>query len=242
LNWLDWVFILIVVFSALKGLSTGFFAGVAKIISLILGITVAFIGYRPLAVYLEREWGWGDSIAELLLKHFSTSSLQDIANKIFINKLQQDFLHRQNQQLSEGLHSIVNHLTTTILEFLAFMLLLIMVVLVVGMIMGLFSGAITHTFLSPIDYFGGLLLGLVRGVIIVVVITLLLEPVIVTGLSDSQVEGGFITQAANRSLIVPHTLQLLKILNFHVPIAGLSYLKLLVLMDVNIYKQVIINI
>jgi len=222
LNWLDWVFVLIVLFSALKGLSTGLFAGLAKIISLVLGITVAFIAYRPLAVYLEGQWGWGDSIAESLLKHFSTSSIQDIANRILTNKLQQNFLHHQNQQLSEGLHSIVNQLALIILEFISFMLLLIIVILVVRLLMGLFSGAITHTFLSPLDYIGGLFLGLARGVIIVLLMTLLLEPVIVTGIVDSQVEGGFITQATNRSLIVPHAVQLLKILNIHMPIFSLS--------------------
>ncbi len=217
MNWLDWVLILIVIFSAIKGLRTGFFAGVARFIGLILGITVAFTGYRKLAAYADRQWGWGDSITELLVNHFSSSLLNDVTNKININKLQQNIPHYQDQLLSEGLNNIAHQLAITVLDFLSFIVILILVTLVVKMAMSFFSSAVAHTFLSPLDYFGGLLLGLVRGVLIVLIITLLLEPVLATEVNSSQTQAGFISHAAKGSLIVPYSLQLLNILNLHLP-------------------------
>ncbi len=217
MNWLDWVLILIIIFSAIKGLRIGLFAGFARVIGLILGITVAFKGYRILAAYLDRQWGWGDSITELLVNHFS-SLLNDVTNNVYINKLQENIPHYKNQLISEGINDIAHQVSITVLEFLSFILIFILVALVVKIAMSFFSSAVAYTFLSPLDYFGGLILGLVRGVIIVLVIALLLEPVLATVANTSQEQAGFISYAVKGSLLVPYALQLLNILNLHLSI------------------------
>jgi uncharacterized membrane protein required for colicin V production len=204
------VFILIVIFSALKGVSTGFFAGVARIIGLILGIAVALIGYRPLAAYLDSQWAWGDTIAEFLVGRFSQSLLSGLVNKIPINELQ--------QTIPGNLDNIAHQLAITALEFISFVVLLMVVALAVKLMMRFFSGAVAHTFLSPLDHFGGLLLGLVRGVLIVLVMALLLEPVLAAGVIVGHEKTGFLGRAAAGSLIIPYAWQLLNIINLHFPL------------------------
>ncbi|WP_347489473.1 CvpA family protein [Desulfoscipio sp. XC116] len=215
MNWLDWVLIVIIAFSALRGLSGGFFAGVARIIGLILGIAVAFTGYRPLAAYLDKQWGWGDNIAEFLVNRFSHSLLQEIADKFSIDKFGQNIPYSNSQLISEGLSTIAHQIAVTLLEFLSFIVLLLVVALIVRMIMRFFSGAVAHTFLSPLDHLGGLLLGLVRGVIIVLIVALLIEPVLAAGVITSQEKAGFISRAAASSLVISYAYQLLNILNIH---------------------------
>ncbi|AGL03970.1 CvpA family protein [Desulfoscipio gibsoniae] len=217
MNWLDWVLIIIIILSALRGLNTGFFVGISRIIGLILGIAVAFTCYRSLADYLHKQWGWGNSIADFILNHLSFSFLQDLIGKMPITSYQ-TIPGDQIQSIPESLNNIAHQLAMTILEFLSFIALLILVALVVKMIMRFTSGAIAHTFLSPLDHFGGLILGLARGVIIVLVMALLLEPVLAAGVIANHEKAGFISQAANGSIIIPYAWQLLNIVDIHLPL------------------------
>ncbi|KAF1085919.1 Colicin V production protein [Sporotomaculum syntrophicum] len=214
MNWLDWVFILIIIFSTIRGLSTGFIVGVSSFAGLVLGITSAIIGYRSLAVYLDNQWGWGNSISELILNYLPPTSLQDLINKISIVNFQ---LNNQNKLMSESLNNVADQLAINILYFISFFLILIFVSLFVKVALGFFSGAVTHTFLRPLDYLGGLILGLVRGLIIVLVVAFFLEPISAASVIASQEKTGFIYLATNRSLIIPYALELLNMFNLHLP-------------------------
>lgn len=212
MNWLDWVLILIIAFSAIRGLSTGFFAGVARLLGLILGIAAAFTCYRQLAAYLDAQWGWGDSIAGFLVNHFSNSLIPDLAGKISMDGLQ--------QTIPGSLDNIAHQLALSVLEFISFVLILLAVALVVKIIMQFFSGAVAHTFLSPLDHMGGLLLGLARGLVIVLVVALLLEPMLSTGVMAGYEQSGTISRAVAGSLLIPYAYQILDVINLHFPLSS----------------------
>ncbi|TYO96430.1 CvpA family protein [Desulfallas thermosapovorans] len=212
MNWLDWVLILVITLSALRGLSTGFFAGVARLLGLILGIAAAFTCYRRLAAYLDAQWGWGDSIAGFLINHFSNSLLPDLAGKISMDGLQ--------QTIPGSLDSIAHQLALSVLEFISFVLILLAVAMVVKIIMQFFSGAVAHTFLSPLDHIGGLLLGLARGLVIVLLVALFLEPVLSTGVMAGYEQNGAISRAVAGSLLIPYAYQILDVINLHFPLSA----------------------
>ncbi len=205
MNWLDLVLLLIVIFSTLTGLRNGLFIGLARIIGLILSITMAFMFYRTLSAYFDKQWECGSKIAKLIVNHFSSSSLNDLINKI---PYYQD-------QLVLDVNNIAYQLAIKLLDFFSFILILILVSLVVKMVMGFCSSAISYTFLSPLDSFGGFIFGFLRGVIVILVISLILEPELAREVNTSQTQVNFIICAAKGSLIIPYALQLLNILNLH---------------------------
>jgi len=214
MNWLDWIMLLIILFSTWRGIHTGFIAGAAGLAGLVLGFAAAFIGYAPLALYMESRWGWGGAIATFIMDKLPLSVLDELINNDYMNNL---------QNISPGVKAtgyvtnMAYQVAMSILEIISFLLLLVAVSLLVRIVLGIFSGAVAHTFLSPLDRFGGLLLGAVRGLVIITFMVILLEPLLASGLTQGQGDPGFLGRAAAGSVLMPHIWQLLNILNMHIP-------------------------
>lgn len=224
MNWIDWLFIVIIILSIWQGMRSGFIAAVAKLVGLVCGFIVAITGYRPLSVYIDQQWGWRDSIANFLLEQIPLPVLQGLYSNTNFNELQKLITAHDAESKTaffpenmvlDGLHNIANHLAITLLYIISFIALLLVISLLVTIILRMFSGAVSHTFLKPVDRFGGLVLGLVRGGIIVLIIIVLLEPLLASGVIANGEKAGVLGQAVKNSFLIPYAWQVLNDLNLH---------------------------
>lgn len=219
MNWLDLVMIIILLISTWQGLRTGLINGVARLLGLVIGIIVAFNGYQFLASYLNQQWGWGNSIATFLMERLPISVLDKFNNEVTImeklinNPAKPTLDLVSNDFINNKMISVTNQLAISILEVISFIILLIGVSLLVKLVLGLFAGAVQHTLLSPLDHLGGLLYGFLRGTAIILVLVLLLEPVITSGLLMVEGNTNIFGQAVSKSVLIPYALQVLDIIN-----------------------------
>jgi uncharacterized membrane protein required for colicin V production len=214
MNWLDWLMLLIIFFSAWRGLHTGFIASAAGLAGLVLGLAAAFIGYAPLALYMENRWGWGGAIATFINDKLPLSVLDELIKNDYMNNLQ---ITVPGVKATGYITNMVYQAAMSILEIISFLLLLVAVSLLVKIVLRMFSGAVAHTFFSPLDRFGGLLLGVVRGLVIITLMAILLEPLLATGAAPVQGDPGFLGRAVAGSALMPYVWHILNILNMHIP-------------------------
>jgi len=196
MNWLDIFLLLIIAWSAWRGLATGFFAGVARLAGLVLGVVCAYNYYLPLAAYADQQWQLESKIRDWLPLPTAGNTA---AEKIFTG-LEKGF---SQQSFSGGQYfsSILSH---GILEIAAFLVIFFVVTQLTCWIGLLFSKTAKLVFLGPVDRLGGLALGTLRGVIIVFVLLALLVPLELPAYSSSGGNAaGWLTQAIGQSKIVP---------------------------------------
>jgi uncharacterized membrane protein required for colicin V production len=220
MNWLDWLLMIIIGLSALQGLRTGLIAGVSRLLGLVAGIAAAYTWHRPLALYFDRQLGWGDSVANFLLKWLPQPLLQGMAGSLSLTDLKQ-FMPIKGMQkgaavgrdIPAGLADLAHQLALSLLELFSFIVLLIAITMVVSMIFRIFSGVIAVTPFGPLNRLGGLVLGLARGILIVLVIVMLLQQFMPAGAG----ENGMLGRAAANSNFMPYVRQALDLLNLHFP-------------------------
>lgn len=218
MNWLDWLLVMITGLSTLQGLRTGLMAGVARLLGLVAGIAAAYTWYRPLAVYFDRELGWGITLARLLQKWMPLPLLQGVNGK-FPPTGEQPYaplpgMHKEVMAVNDLTGNVAvagQHLAHTLLELFSFVLILFVVTMSVSLMFKLFSGLVAATPLGLIDRFGGLGFGLVRGIIIILLLAMLLQVLAPVGTD------GILGSAVKKSLFMPHIRQVLDLLHLHLP-------------------------
>lgn len=200
MNWLDWLFILIIALSTIKGLKNGLLFGISGIISLLSGLWLAFRYNQDLASYLSGEWGWGEKISGYLAVRmdeqglFFTDSIEGLANTLFLP-----------DNITDYSLQFVSSTSELILNVISFLIILIIAYLVLSRIFKMISRTVSTTFLSPFDKLGGLFLGFVKGILVVVLIVLTISTLSIPFffvLNESS-EPGFITLAWENSKIIP---------------------------------------
>lgn len=208
MNWLDWIFIIIMVVSAIRGFRVGFFTGISGIAGLLGGIWAAARFHGQLADYLAARWNWDDIIAEILLS--------------WALQIYPDFLPAAgglpDSIISAGTQ-IIYPAADTILNIIAFGMIVTAVYLVAGGILRLASLTISRTIFFPFDRLGGLVLGLVKGGLLataILVILLWLNTPLSLLLSPA---GGpqILTVALEKSKIAPFMLNIIKVFNLTLP-------------------------
>jgi len=164
MNWLDWLIVAILAWSACQGLRRGLFISVAKTVGLLAGLAAAYFYHRPLADYLSARWHLEELMFPLtgpLLKFWQPAA--DVVSPFAAGKqLSGDYLTR----LVAG----------TILEALTFLALLAATVWLVnaaGLILTNFAG---FSLFGPLNRLGGLLFGFLKGLLFVLIILALLSP------------------------------------------------------------------
>ncbi len=216
MNWLDWVLLVIIILSAWQGLRKGFLAGIARLLGLVLGLAAAFAGYGALADYLDRQWGWGNAIAAFFAEHLPQGVLQVLYDRL---PLAGDYpaVILPEQVIIEEMLAAAHGVADFILNIIAFTMLFLVVFLLVVLVMRIFAGAVEHSFLSPLDRLGGLLLGAARGILVVIIVAVLLEPVLASGALAGGEVSGVLGRAATGSLFVSYAWLLLDAVNIHFP-------------------------
>jgi uncharacterized membrane protein required for colicin V production len=191
MNWLDIILLFIIIWSAWRGLATGFFAGVARLAGLVLGAIFAYNYYLPLAEYADKQWALESKIRDWL--PFSSAGGQ-VA--IFPETL--------GQQSISGVQNFNNLISHGILDAIAFLVIFFIVAQLTCWIGLLFSKTARLVFLGPVDRLGGLALGTLRGVIIVFVLLALLVPLETPAFSSPDLYAtDWLAQAIGHSKIIP---------------------------------------
>ncbi len=177
MNWLDWMIIIILVLSALGGLRSGLLKSVSGLAGMIIGLVVAFAYHRSFAAYLSTRWNAQDKL-QPMLENF-------LKNWIPVNETLTLVSYPEGPVAalpvaSNPLNPLGDHLmgvfTSGILEVLCFLILLFATVWGASLAGSILTKIANVSFLGLPNHLGGLLFGLVRGIIVVLVVLTLMSP------------------------------------------------------------------
>jgi len=105
----------------------------------------------------------------------------------------------------------------SILELLSFVILALAVYILVNIMMRAISGAASHSILGPLDRVGGLILGLARGGLVIIIAAALLNPMYSAGAVTGDVQSGFLSQAVTGSVVLPYAQSAVEFLKLQFP-------------------------
>lgn len=222
MNWLDWVFVLIIGLSAIRGFRAGFLAGAAGIVGLLGGIWAAVKFHGQLAGYLSSQWNWDKKISGFLFSKFSANYQHNFSVK---GRHGEDILNTlalSGDVMNNGIKAIESA-TQSILSVLAFGMIVIVTYIIAGGILKLVSRTVAGTVLSPLDKLGGLVLGLAKGGLFAAVILMALLMLKSHFPFFLDQEGpGFLTLAIQKSQIAPILLSIINSLNLPLPVFDIN--------------------
>ena len=64
-NWVDWLFLAVLLYGAVMGLIRGLSYELATLISLVVAVLVTRLAYEPLAAWACARWEWNEEITRL---------------------------------------------------------------------------------------------------------------------------------------------------------------------------------
>jgi len=177
LNWLDWLIIVIIIFTAFQGLRRGLILSVAKLAGVLLGFGLAISHYSDLAGYLNNQWQLNERIMPLTSK---------IIELVFPTKLTggslfgigQSALAQVNpySMLSSYGDHLADSLTGMIVNAICFLALVLAAVWIVNLVGLVLDKVADLSFLGPLNHIGGLFFGGVKGIMVVMIILMLMSP------------------------------------------------------------------
>ena len=236
MNWLDWLIIAVLVFSAFHGLRCGLVSSVAKLAGILLGFGVGISYYSELAVYLNKQWHIEDKIMPLtgkILKFFFPAKLTSAPAFHTIGTVSPGELAASQLNPYSLLNPYGEYLarlfTAAVLNAICFLGLILITVWAVRLAGHVFSRLADISFLGPLNRIGGLFFGGARGVIIVMVVLTLLAPFQQNGLvpKNSTTTPGAATSAGagafSKSKILPYFVPVFKAIDR--PLPGIPPLK-----------------
>ncbi|MHB8155797.1 MAG: CvpA family protein [Desulfocucumaceae bacterium] len=178
MNWLDILFLAIMAWYTWTGLRTGLVVGLAKLLGALIGLAAALNFYRPLADAVNLKWNLVSAIGKLLpLPGKATGAVPPGSQgpaEIFFPFVGSPGSPALPKMVSYSLHgigeSVTRMLASGILDILCFIILYLVVsklVVVIGVVVSKMSRLLL---LGPLDRAGGLVIGVVKGGIIVAIL------------------------------------------------------------------------
>ena len=176
MNWLDWLIIVILILSAFKGLYRGLLASIAGLVAVLAGLYVAYTYYQSLAEYLTANWTVGEKIRPLVDQLFERWAP---APGTFPGLEGGRLTYTGNligAQWQNAADQLVTGFTGLVLEIACFIALLLVTIWVVTLAGFALTKVAQFSLLSIPNHLGGLLFGIARGVVMVLIILALLTP------------------------------------------------------------------
>lgn len=165
MNWLDWLILAILTFSAWQGLRYGLVGSVAKLAGILAGFVVAVTYYQELAAYLTAHWNLAEKILPLAKKIL-----------VFWFPVKTTPAAGQISPLTSYADYAASALAATIVNALCFLALLFITVWAVNLAGFILTKVAALAFLGPFNRMGGLLFGAVKGLVVVMIVLTLLAP------------------------------------------------------------------
>lgn len=233
MNWLDWVLAFIIAISLWRGFRSGFIMSVARIMGILLGLATAMSFYRPLAGYVEQQWQWATKMSGVLHgilplpvtapenSPITPDIIWELSQQLPLPEAWYRLLVQMPPEVLQGssfTEAIAYLLAQFFMEAVLFLLLFLLGHGIIVAIGRMLSRTFSLGPLSILGRIGGAGLGLVRGVLIVILMVALLIPLqFPVAFFGTQGEPGFIALAAQNSIIVNASWQLLETLNISLP-------------------------
>ena len=183
MNWLDWLIIAVLAFSAFHGLRCGLVSSVARLAGILLGFGVGITYYRDLAVYLNKQWNIEDKITPLtgkILKLFFPVKLTSApafhtGGTVTPGEVAAGQLNPYSLLNPYGEY-LARSFTAVALNAICFLGLILITVWAVRLAGHVFSRLADISFLGPLNRIGGIFFGGARGIIVVMVFLTLMAP------------------------------------------------------------------
>ena len=183
MNWLDWLIVMVLGFSAFQGFRRGLMSSVAKLAGLLVGFGVGITYNRDLAAYLNKQWGIEDKITPLtekVLRFFfpakeAAGSVYTGGGTLSPGDLAAAQLSPYSMLYPYG-ESLVSSFAATILNAICFLALVVATVWIVNFAGHLLTRIAKASPLGPLNHIGGLIFGGVKGIIIVMIVLALMSP------------------------------------------------------------------
>lgn len=192
MNGLDYFFLAIVLLTTLRGFANGLFMGVIGLGGLVVSYLVAATYHNPVAQWLALEWGWADSIAQLLkplvklpgpfnsqeILKLPVGLLEQISSEIPLPPPWNDIINQLGQM---GQHQTVGQavnllLAQGILKISVFMAIFLIVKAGINFFASILGMLIKFSPFGPLDKLAGLALGFFTGVIVLIILMTILIP------------------------------------------------------------------
>ncbi len=183
MNWLDWLIVAVLGFSAFQGFRSGLVSSVAKLAGLLVGFGVGITYNRDLAAYLNKQWGVEDKItpvAEKVLRFFFPA--KEAAGSVYnaggtVSPVSQAAAQPSPYSMLYPYgESLVSSFTATILNAICFLALVVITVWIVNFAGHLLTRLAKASPLGALNHIGGLIFGGVKGIIIVMILLALMSP------------------------------------------------------------------
>ncbi|MCL6638561.1 MAG: CvpA family protein [Firmicutes bacterium] len=185
MNWLDWVIIFLVGFSAFQGLRYGLFLSMARFAGILFGMLAAYHYYKPLSAYLVGRWRLDEVIAPLITQFLKpgyplqkTGLLQPGKFTAAAAPSLPDYLGKADPQalLAPYGEALARSFSNTAVEAASFLLIFFGVAWLINLAGLLLTRVADFSLLGPFNRFGGFLFGLFRGIACAFILLLVLAP------------------------------------------------------------------
>lgn len=190
INWLDYSFLIILIVTSLKGFSSGLLMGVVRLAELVVSYWLAAIYHNRVAQWLAQEWGWADSMAQLLkplvklpgsfnsqeILQLPVGLLEKISSEIPLPSPWTEIIDQlgqigQHQTVGQAVNLL---LAQGILRILAFIAIFIVVKAAISFLGSIFGTILKCSPLGPVDKLAGIALGFATGIIIIFILMTIL--------------------------------------------------------------------
>jgi uncharacterized membrane protein required for colicin V production len=215
MNWVDWVIVVVIVVAALSGFRRGLILTVTGLAAQVGSLIAAFLLTRPVSVFLETRFSWAAGLARWiggyinLPAEFATTPVSELTSGELLTMLQQSGLPEQYRDaivtwiaeapgaseatLAEFIHQSLGILLLNVLVFVGLWILSKWIIRAFGR--GVSDAA--HTVgVGGLDRVGGLLVGGLKGALVVCLVLGLAMPFLSTWSAE-------IVAATDESILSP---------------------------------------
>lgn len=226
MNWLDILFAAVIVWNLWSGFTAGLVVGLARLLGLLLGFAAALNFYRPLADAVNLKW----NIVSVIGTHFPSLGGSPGGPaygprspvEIFFPPAAIDAGAAASNKVFYGLQgigdSVTRMLASGILDIICFFVIFLVVsklIVIAGVVVARVSKML---FLGPLDRLGGLLMGLVKGgVIVAVLVAAIVSLQLPAAYISSGEKTSFLSLALQNSLLTPYFLKAMAFLKISFP-------------------------
>ena len=191
-NWMDYFFIFLCLLTTWRGFCSGLFMGIIRLVIMLVSFAGAVLYYHKLSEWLAQEWGWADSLAQIVkplvklpepfnspeIVKMPVNLLQKISAQIPLPAPWSDIINQLGQS---GSHQTVGQavnlmLAQGLLNILAFLLIFFLIKWLLNFIASLVATLIRFSPLGPVDRLVGLAVGFVTGLVIILALITVLIP------------------------------------------------------------------
>ena len=190
MNWLDWVIIILVVYSTFQGLRYGLFLSLARLAGVLAGLFAAYAYYQPFSLYLVEHWRVNEKIFPVVREIFkSWIPVQSLIPPLPGKAALFSPLDLLGKTALPGGEALLRVISNTIVEAAGFMIIFFTVSMVINIAGLLLTRAAGFSLLGPVNHLGGLVFGLLRGIAYVFLLLLILSPFQRTGAGTGTAPG-----------------------------------------------------